>query len=134
MLQRISLNAAAGIVLMAITAVEAATIEGMPGSPPVIPQESRDRFLGGVRPYGDGRPSPNILYSTGGIAEATNSPEAASGPSVTSTGTPPEHPALSGGALRGGTLERRTNTPYVVQPGTLERRTVTPVPVQSPWR
>jgi hypothetical protein len=101
----------------------------------VISQESRDRFLGGVRPYGDGQPSPNIIYSTGGIAEATNSPDALRGPSVTSTGAPPEHSSSSSSTLQGGgTIERRTNTPYVVTPTPLERRTITPPPMQSPWR
>lgn len=123
-----------GLAMLAMTAAQAAPVEGMPGSPPVIPQDSRDRFLGGVRDYGDGRPSPNIIYSTGGIGEALNSPEAVKGPSVLSTGTPPEHSSLGGNTLQGGTLERRSNTPYVVAPGTLERRTNTPVPIQSPWR
>jgi len=123
------------IMLLAAASVEAASREeGMPTvNPPAISTESKDRFLGNVRDYGTGQPSPNILYSTGGIADATNSPEALKGPSITSTGTPPEKTPLSGGLLHGQTLERRTNQPYQVQPGTLERRTVTPTPIQSTW-
>jgi hypothetical protein len=124
-----------GIALIsAAAAVQAASIEeGMPMNPPAISNESTNRFLGGVRDFGNGQPSPNIIYSTGGIAEATNSPEALRGPSVLSTGTPPAHQSLGGGRLQGGQLERRTNTPYQVQPGQLERRTNTPYPVTSPW-
>jgi hypothetical protein len=126
-----------GIVMMSAAAVQAATVdEGMPTvNPPAISNASTARFLGGVRDFGDGRPSPNILYSTSGIAQATNSPEALRGPSVLSTGTPPPHASLGGGqlGLQGGSLERRTNVPTPIQPAQLERRVNTPYPVQSPW-
>ena len=36
-------------------------------------------------------------------------------------------------ATRGGTIERRTNTPYQITPNQLERRTNTPYPITSPW-
>jgi hypothetical protein len=129
------LKVAVGTALLAAAATaQAASVEGMPGSPPVIPRESTERFLGGVRDYGDGRPSPNIIYSTGGLGEAVNSPEAQKGPSVLSTGTPPPHTSLTGSALPGGTLERRTNQPYSITPGVIEKRTNTPYPINSPWR
>ena len=122
------------VMMMAVAVAQAAALdEGMPINPPAVSNASTERFLGGVRDFGDGRPSPNILYSTGGIAQATNSPEALKGPSVLSTGTPAPHQSLGGGKLQGGQLERRTNTPYPVQPGQLERRTNTPYPVTSPW-
>jgi hypothetical protein len=123
------------IMLMSAAAVQAAAVdEGMPAiNPPAISNASTARFLDGVRDFGDGRPSPNILYSTSGIAQATNSPEALKGPSVLSTGTPPPHSSLGASRLQGGTLERRTNAPYPTQPGQLERRTNTPYPLQSPW-
>ena len=122
------------IMMMSTAVAQAAALdEGMPINPPAISNASTDRFLGGVRDFGDGRPSPNIIYSTGGIAEATNSPEALRGPSVLSIGAPPPHATLGGNRLQGGTLERRTNTPYTNQPGTLERRTNTPYQIQSPW-
>jgi len=131
-----TMKAGLAIMLLVAASVEAASREeGMPTvNPPAISNESKDRFLGNVRDYGNGQPSPNIIYSTGGIADATNSPEALKGPSVTSTGTPPDKAPLSGGLLTGQSLERRTNTPYQVPPGTLERRVVTPTPVQSTWR
>jgi hypothetical protein len=122
------------IVMMSAAAAQAAAIdEGLPINPPAVSNASTERFLGGVRDFGDGRPSPNILYSTGGIAQANNSPEALKGPSVLSIGAPPPHATLGGSRLQGGTLERRTNTPYTNQPGTLERRTNTPYQIQSPW-
>ena len=111
----------------------AAIDEGTPINAPAIPQESTKRFLGGVRDFGTGQPSSTIIYSTGGIAQATNSPEALRGPSVLSTGTPPEHTSLGGGKLTGGTIERRTNTPNTITPGQLERRPVTPYSITSPW-
>jgi len=123
-----------GIALLSASAVHAATIdESMPMNTPVIPNASTDRFLGGVRDFGNGQPSPNIIYSTGGISQATNSPEALRGPSVLSMPAPPPHASLVGGKLQGGTLERRTNPPYQIQPNTLERRTNTPYPLTSPW-
>lgn len=122
------------IVMISAAAAQAAAIdEGLPINPPAISNASTERFLGGVRDFGDGRPSPNIIYSTGGIADATNSPEALKGPSVLSIGAPPPHGTLGGSSLQGGTLERRTNTPYTNQPGTIERRTNTPYQIQSPW-
>ena len=123
------------IVLMWAAAAQAAAVyEGMPTvNPPAISNESTNRFLGGVRDFGDGRPSPNILYSTSEIGQATNSPEALKGPSVTSTGTPAAHRSLGGSTLPGGTIDRRTNLPYPTQPGQLERRINTPYPIQSPW-
>ena len=129
------ITVALAIGLLAAATVQAASREeGYATNPPEIPSESKDRFLDNVRHYGDGRPSPNILYSTGGIANATNSPEALKGPSVTSTGTPPEKPPLSGKLLQGQTLERRTNQPYYIAPGQLERRPVAPTPIQSTWQ
>jgi hypothetical protein len=123
-----------GIALTSAAAVQAAPIdEGSPINPPAISNESTNRFLGGVRDFGTGQPSPNIIYSTGGLAEATNSPEALRGPSVLSMPAPPPHTSLGGGKLQGGTIERRTNTPYQVPPNTLERRINTPYPVTSPW-
>ena len=123
-----------GIALMSAAAAQAAAIdEGSPINPPAISNESTNRFLGGVRDFGTGQPSPNIIYSTGGIAQATNSPEALRGPSVLSMPAPPPHASLGGGRLQGGTIERRTNQPYPITPNTLERRTNTPTPVQSPW-
>ncbi len=122
------------VMMMAAAVAQAAALdEGTPINPPAVSNASTERFLGGVRDFGDGRPSPNIIYSTGGIAQATNSPEALKGPSVLSIGAPPPHAALGGGRLQGGTLERRTNTPYTNQPGQLERRTNTPYQIQSPW-
>lgn len=121
------------LLLAGGTAQSAAIDEGAPINPPVIPQESTKRFLGGVPDYGTGQPSPNIIYSTGGIAEATNSPEALKGPSVLSTGTPAAPTSLGGGKLQGGTIERRTVTPTPMTPGQLERRTNTPYPISSPW-
>ena len=123
------------MALMSVAAAQAAPIdEGTPINPPAISNESTNRFLGGVRDFGNGQPSPSIVYSTSGIAQATNSPDALRGASVTSTGTPSEHTSLGGSTLHGGTLERRTNQPYVIQPNTLERRTNTPYPIQSPWK
>src|SRR3954468_9422680 len=122
------------IILLSAAAAQAATIdEGLPVNPPAIPQDSTNRFLGGVRDFGTGQPSSNIIYSTGGIAQATNSPEALKGPSVTSTGTPAAHTPLGGSALQGGTIERRTNAPNPITPGQLERRTNTPYQITSPW-
>jgi hypothetical protein len=122
------------IVLLSAALAQAAAIdEGLPVNAPAIPQDSTNRFLGGVRDFGTGQPSSNIIYSTGGIAEATNSPEALKGPSVTSTGTPAEHTSLGGGKLQGGTIERRTNTAVPITPGQLERLTNTPYPITSPW-
>lgn len=123
------------IALFAAAVANAASVEkGYATNEPAIPNASTQKFLDNVRPYGNGQPSPTILYSTGGIGQATNSPEALRGPSVTSTGTPPEHQPIGTGSLRGGVLERRTNTPYRIEPGTLERRPITPTPVQSPWQ
>jgi len=135
MLASTMLKTGLALALVSAAAVQAAVIdEGAPVNPPAISNASTNRFLGGVRDFGTGQPSPSIVYSTGGIAQATNSPDALRGPSVTSTGTPAPHTSLGGGALHGGTLERRTNTPYVIQPNTLERRTNTPYPIQSPWQ
>lgn len=128
------LKAALAAALAAAAGVQAASVpEGMPSSPPVIPNASTDRFLGGVRDFGTGQPSPSIIYSTGDLAQATNSPEALKGPSVLSTGTPPARGPLNASTLQGGTLERRTNQPYSIPPNTLERRTNPPYTVQSPW-
>jgi hypothetical protein len=55
------------------------------------------------------------------------------GPSITSTGTPAAHTPIGSSNLRGGTIERRTNTPYQITPNQLERRTNTPYPITSPW-
>src|SRR4051812_19742153 len=94
------------IVLLSAGVSQAAAIdEGLPINPPAISQDSTNRFLGGVRDFGTGQPSSNIIYSTGGIAQATNSPEALKGPSVTSTGTPAANTPLSGSTLQGGTIE-----------------------------
>jgi hypothetical protein len=105
----------------------------MPGSPPVLSNAASERFLGGVRDFGTGQPSPSIIYSNSGLAQATNSPEALRGPSITSTGTPAAHTPIGNSNLRGGTIERRTNTPYQIPPNQLERRTNTPYPITSPW-
>ena len=122
------------VLLLAGGVAQAAAIdEGAPINAPAISQESTKRFLGGVRDFGTGQPSSNIIYSTGGIAQATNSPEALKGPSVLSTGTPAAHTPLGGSALQGGTLERRTNTPNTITPGQLERRSNTPYQITSPW-
>jgi hypothetical protein len=122
------------VVLLSAGVAQAAAIdEGFPVNPPAIPQDSTNRFLGGVRDFGTGQPSPNIIYSTDGIAQATNSPEALKGPSVTSTGTPAAHTSLGGGTLQGGTIERRTNAPNPITPGQFERRTNTPYQITSPW-
>lgn len=123
------------VALFASAVANAATIErGYATNEPAIPTESTQKFLDNVRPYGNGQPSPTILYSTGGIGQATNSPEALRGPSVTSTGPVSEKPGFSTHTLPGGgTLERRNTQPYQIQPGTLERRSVTPTPVQSQW-
>jgi hypothetical protein len=118
------LKAGLGVALLAATAVQAATIEDMPGSPPVISQEATRRFLGGVRDYGDGRPSPNILYSTAGIGESLNSPAALKGPSVVVMPKPPAHTPLGGGSLQGGTISR----------GSVDKAVVSPQPVTSSWR
>jgi hypothetical protein len=122
--------------LFAAASVNAASIEqGYTPNEPAIPAASTQKFLDNVRTYGNGQPSPTILYSTGGIAEATNSPEALKGPSVTSTGTVPDRAPLQGGALSGGgTIERRSNQPYTITPGTVERRSITPTPIQSQWQ
>ncbi len=99
------LNIGIAIFLTAGAGARAATIiEDMPGSPPVLPHESTQRFLGGVRDFGDGLPSRTITHSTGGIAQALNSPAALKGPSITSTGTPPPHRPLGGRRLQGGTV------------------------------
>jgi hypothetical protein len=128
-----ALKIAVGIALMSTASARAATAEGMPGSPPVIPPKSTERFLDGVRDYGNGQPSPSIIYPTAALTEA-NSPDA-KGPSVLSTGTPPEHVPLSGSGLRGGgTLERRTNQPYRITPGTIEKRDITPPVNKSTWQ
>ncbi|MEO8441630.1 MAG: hypothetical protein ABI547_04035 [Betaproteobacteria bacterium] len=122
------------IVTMSAALAQAAAIdEGLPINPPAVSNASTERFLGGVRDFGDGRPSPNIIYSTSGIAQATNSPEALQGPSVLSIPAPPPHATLGGSTLSGGTLERRTNAPYPTQPGQLERRSNTPYSIRSPW-
>jgi hypothetical protein len=127
------LNAAAGIALLTAASTWAASVEGMPGSPPVIPQQSTERFLEGVRDYGNGQPSLSIVYPTAAIAQA-NAPDA-KGPSVLSTGAPPEHAPLSGGGLRGGgTLERRTATPYQITPGVIQKREITPPINKSTWQ
>jgi hypothetical protein len=124
------------IALFTSAAANAASVEqGYAPSEPAIPQASTQKFLDNVRTYGNGQPSPTILYSTGGIAQATNSPEALKGPSVTSTGPQPEKTPLRSGTLSGGgTLERRSNQPYQITPGAVERRQVTPTPVQSQWQ
>ena len=124
-----------GIALISAVAAHAAALpESMPGSPPVLSNAAAERFLGGVRDFGTGQPSPSIIYSTGGLAQATNSPEALKGPSITSTGTPAAHVPIGGSTLSGGgTLERRTNTPYPITPNQIERRTNTPYPITSPW-
>jgi hypothetical protein len=123
-----------GIALISAAVAHAAAItEGMPGSPPVLSNAASERFLGGVRDFGTGQPSPSIIYSNGGLAQATNSPEALRGPSITSTGTPAAHTPIGNSNLRGGTIERRTNTPYQIPPNQLERRTNTPYPITSPW-
>lgn len=116
--------------------VMAAPVSAADFEPSVIPKESTDRFLGGVRDFGDGRPSPNILYSTRGLGEAANSPgrAASQGPSVLSFGTSPASRPLGGSKLQGGTLERRTNSPYVIQGGTIEYHPITPYPLNSPWQ
>ena len=126
---------ALAVALLAAGVAQAASVEkGYPTNEPAIPSSETQKFLDNVRTYGNGQPSPTIVYSTGGIAEATNSPEALRGPSVTSTGTPPEHKTMGSSSLRGGTLERRTNQPYQIPPGVLERRSVQPPPVQSTWQ
>ena len=123
-----------GLALISAAVAHAAAIpEGMPGSPPVLSNAASERFLGGVRDFGTGQPSPSIIYSNGGLAQATNSPEALRGPSITSTGTPAAHTPIGNSNLRGGTIERRTNTPYQITPNQLERRTNTPYPITSPW-
>ena len=123
-----------GIALISAAVAHAAAIpEGMPGSPPVLSNAASERFLGGVRDFGTGQPSPSIIYSNSGLAQATNSPEALRGPSITSTGTPAAHTPIGNSNLRGGTIERRTNTPYQITPNQLERRTNTPYPITSPW-
>jgi hypothetical protein len=124
----------AAVLISAVAAHAAGLPESMPESPPVLPNASADRFLGGVRDFGTGQPSPSIIYSTGGLAQATNSPEALKGPSVTSMGTPAPNVPIAGSQLQGGTLERRTNTPYSITPNQLERRTNSPYPLQSTWR
>ncbi len=123
------------MVLFAASIAQAASVEqGYATNEPAIPSASTQKFLDNVRTYGNGQPSPTILYSTGGIAQATNSPEALKGPSVTSTGSLPEKPGLRTGTLPGGgTLERRTNQAYQITPGTIERRPVQPPPIQSQW-
>ena len=124
-----------GIALISAACAHAAALpEGMPGSPPVLSNAATERFLGGVRDFGTGQPSPSIIYSTGGLAQATNSPEALKGPSVTTMSAPAAHTPIGGSNLRGGTIERRTNTPYQIAPNQLERRTVTPYPMTSPWQ
>jgi hypothetical protein len=123
-----------GIALISAAVAHAAAIpEGMPGSPPVLSNAATERFLGGVRDFGTGQPSPSIIYSNAGLAQATNSPEALKGPSITSTGTPAANTPIGSSNLRGGTIERRTNTPYQIPPNQLERRTNTPYPITSPW-
>ena len=123
-----------GIALISAAVAHAAALpEGMPSSPPVLSNAATERFLGGVRDFGTGQPSPSIIYSNAGLAQATNSPEALKGPSITSTGTPAAHTPIGNSNLRGGTIERRTNTPYQITPNQLERRTNTPYPITSPW-
>jgi len=123
-----------GIALISAAIAHAAALpEGMPGSPPVLSNAATERFLGGVRDFGTGQPSPSIIYSNSGLAQATNSPEALKGPSVTTMSAPAAHTPIGGSNLRGGTIERRTNTPYQITPNQLERRTNTPYPITSPW-
>ena len=123
-----------GIALISAACAHAAALpEGMPGSPPVLSNAATERFLGGVRDFGTGQPSPSIIYSNSGLAQATNSPEALKGPSVTTMSAPAAHTPIGGSNLRGGTIERRTNTPYQIPPNQLERRTNTPYPITSPW-
>ena len=122
-----------GIALISAAVAHAAALpEGMPGSPPVLSNAATERFLGGVRDFGTGQPSPSIIYSNAGLAQATNSPEALKGPSITSTGTPAANTPIGNSNLRGGTIERRTNT-LPNYPDQLERRTNTPYPITSPW-
>ena len=124
-----------GIALISAACAHAAALpEGMPGSPPVLSNAATERFLGGVRDFGTGQPSPSIIYSNSGLAQATNSPEALKGPSVTTMSAPAAHTPIGGSNLRGGTIERRANTPYQIAPNQLERRTVTPYPMTSPWQ
>ena len=129
------LKTGVGIALISAACAHAAALpEGMPGSPPVLSNAATERFLGGVRDFGTGQPSPSIIYSNSGLAQATNSPEALKGPSVTTMSAPAAHTPIGGSNLRGGTIERRTNTPYQIAPNQLERRTVTPYPMTSPWQ
>ena len=123
-----------GVALISAAVAHAAALpENMPGSPPVLSNAAAERFLGGVRNFGTGQPSPSIIYSNGGLAQATNSPEALRGPSVMTMSTPAGHAPIGSSKLSGGTLERRSNTPYQITPNQLERRTNTPYPITSPW-
>ncbi len=121
-----------GIPLLFVTAAQVSAADDIS----VLPRESTERFLGQVRDFGDGRPSPNILYSTRGIGEAANSPGRATpqGSSVLSIGAPPANTRLRGSTLTGGTIERRPIAPYAIPGGTIEQNPVTPYTVNSPWR
>jgi|GEM_PF-1223821 hypothetical protein len=101
-----------------------------------ISAQSLERFLGSVPDYAGGTPSSNIIYSTRAVGEAANAPgrTVSHGPSVLMIGTPAARQPLSSSTLSGGTIERRTNTPHMVEPGILERRSVQPYEVTSPWR
>lgn len=127
-----------GILLLLASAAQGASVEkGYHIEPQVLPQESTDKFLGKVRPYGNGKPSPVITKPTDQVGAAANSPgrTITEGPSVTSTGKPAAHSRLGGSAVaKTGSLEKRPVSPERITGTTLEKRPIAPAHVAPTWQ
>jgi hypothetical protein len=126
-----------GILLLLASAAQAETVEkGYHIEPQVLPQESTDKFLGNVRPYGNGQPSPVIIKPTDQVGAAANSPgrTITEGPSVTSTGKPAAHPRLGGSSIAKGSPDKRPVSAERVSGAKLEKRSITPAPVAPTWQ
>lgn len=127
-----------GILLLLAPLAHAAEVEkGYHIEPPVLPAESADKFLGKVRPYGNGKPSPVMIKPTDQVGAAANSPgrTITEGPSVTSTGKPAAQSKIGGSSLvRGGSLDKRPVAPNAINSAPLEKRSVTPTPVAPTWQ
>ena len=123
-----------------LTVIPLALATGMQASaadePRPVPQSSTDRFLGGVRDFAGGKPSPNILYSTREVGEAAHRAGAASSkgaPSVVLIDSKRSSAPLASSKLNGGTLDRRQITPTPITPTPITPQQIQPYSVTSPW-
>ena len=86
------------ILLLLASAAPAETVEkGYHIEPPVLSPQSTDKFLGNVRNYGDGRPSPNVVRPT----EQAGGRKITDAPSTTPTGKPTAQPRTDSKPLAG---------------------------------